>query len=174
MKKILKWSIPTALILTSVLFAGISAYFTKRDSAVNTIITGGVTVKVEENFEPPEELKPGTSFTKDVKVRNLGPSDAYVRILAVFSDSEIADYCTVDWNSTDFVYNADDGYWYYKQRLSADGKDSVTKSLFTTVTLSNDIPEDKIKDFDILIYAEGFHAEGFKNYEEAWDYCSKN
>lgn len=174
MKKIQKWVITTVLVLISGIAIGIWAYFAKQDSIINTIIPGGVTVEIEENFEPPEVLEPGTSFTKDVKVKNLGPSNAYVRVFAVFSDSEMEKYCTVDWNNTDFIYNDEDGYWYYKKSLSANGTDSITKSLFTTVTLSNEIPENKIRDFEILVYAEGFQSEGFATYEEAWRFCRNN
>lgn len=174
MKKLRKWIILTPLVLISILSIGIWAYFTGRNSMKNTIILGGVTVEVVETFEPPEVLEPGTSFTKDVKVQNLGPSDAYIRVFAVFSDSEMEEYCTVDWNTTDFIYNETDGYWYYTKKLMAEGNASITSSLFTTVTLSNEIPEDKIKDFEILIYAEGFQAEGFETYEDAWNYCMEN
>lgn len=171
MKKKIKWIIPIALLLISASIMGIWAYLTSHDKATNKITYGGVTVKIEEVFEPPSLLEPGTSFTKDVKVKNLGPSDAYVRVFAVFSDSEMEEYCTVDWNTTDFVYNTEDGYWYYKHKLSAEGDASITTSLFTTVTVSDEIPEDKIKDFEILVYAEGFQSEGFETYEEAWEFC---
>ena len=113
----------------------------------------------------------GTVIIKDVKVQNDGPNDCYVRIKALFTDSDMGSYCTVDWNTTDFAYNAEDGYYYYRAVLK---NGEVTPSLFTTITVSSDLPEDEVKAFSVIVYAESYQSEGFENDQEAWDHAKRN
>lgn len=150
---------------------GVYSYLSDKDTHSNKISIGGVNTEVVEDFDPPKKLEPGTSFTKDVKVKNLGPSDCYIRIKAVFTDSDMGDRCTVDFNTDDFIYHEDDGYYYYPKALK-DGES--TPSLFTKVTLSDEIPPEEIKDFDILIYSEAYQSEGFDFYKDAWEYYHRN
>ena len=147
------------------------AYLADGDTAINKLDIGQNEIELVEEFQPPKELTPGVSFTKDVSVINIGPCSCYVRIKSVFTDSDMEKYCTVDYNDEDFVYNDEDGFWYYKEVLNFD---SSTPSLFTTVILSDTIPESEIKDFDILIYAESYQSDGFDSYEDAWEYYSRN
>lgn len=160
------------LLITSFFVAGnISAYLTDGDRAINTSSVGGNRVELIEVFDPPSKLEPGVTFSKDVKVKNIGLNDCYVRIKAVFTDSDMGDYCTLDFNDSEYEYNELDGYYYYKKILK---KDEETSSLFTTVSLSNSIPESEIKDFDILVYTETYQSYGFDDYREAWKHYQKN
>ena len=163
------------VILSVAVFAissiGIAAYLSASDLMENNVTIGGVNVSIEEDFDPPGKLEPGTEFKKEVAVRNEGPSDAYVRIKAVFTDSRMGDNCTVDWNTTDFVYNADDGYYYYKEPLEVH---SATPLLFSTVKVSESMDPSKIREFDILVYAEAYQSEGFADYNEAWNHFKRN
>lgn len=170
--KKMKWVIFGGVFLFGIGFIGHSvAYLSDGDSAVNEITVGGNRVEIVEEFEPPAELVPGVSFTKDVKVENVGPSDCYVRIKAVFTDSDMGKYCSVDFNTTDYTYNEADGYYYYKKILKSG---DATPSLFTTVTLSNAITTAEIKDFDILVYTESYQSAGFTDYSKAWEHYHKN
>lgn len=176
-----KWVliVPLVVIILGACVGGIYAYLTDSDEVVNEITIGGVNVGVIEDFQPPKGLKPGTSFIKDVKVENKGPSDCYVRIKAVFTDSVMGDNCTVDWNIEDKEYNEEngewvdkgDGYWYFTEPLEVG---DVTESLFKNVKVSDDIDPSIIKDFDILVYAEAYQSDGFKNYTEAWAHYHRN
>ena len=159
----------TLLVVSGV--AGISAYLTASDNAENSFVIGGCNVEVVEDFVPPPEIDPGTEFTKDVQVKNLGPSECYVRVKAVFTDSDMGDNCTVDWNTSDFEYNDEDGYYYYKDKLEVG---ESTESLLTNVKVSDSISDSEIKDFDILIYTEAYQSDGFSDYEEAWLHYSRN
>lgn len=80
-------------------------------------------------------------------------------------------YCTVNYNSTDFTYNKNDGYYYYKKVLK---KGETTPSLFTTVTISKNIPQDEIKKFDIIVYQESYQSYGFDTYQAAWNHYHRN
>lgn len=161
------------LVLVFSFGAGIYAMLTDRAFADNnfTFAKDNKTTIVE-TFDPPKEMKPGISFTKDVKIRNVGDSSAYVRIKAVFSDSDMGKYCEINYNTTDFEYNSKDGYWYYKKALNMD---ETTPSLFTTVKIKDDAPKQEMKNFDILIYTESYkRGTNYQNYQEAWKDFLKN
>ena len=156
-----------------------SAYYNDTHEKENIFTVGGVRIDLIEEFEPPKELKADTTFKKDVSVKNVGENDCYVRIKAVFTDSDMGKYSSLDLdssedkndNSVHYWYNSEDGYHYLKNELKV-GEQSP--SLFTEVHVSKDIPAEEIKEFDILIYTESFQSYGFDNYEEAWEYYGRN
>ena len=76
-----------------------------------------------------------------------------------------------NYNTTDFTYNKNDGYYYYKKVLK---KGETTPSLFTTVTISKNIPQDEIRKFDIIVYQESYQSYGFDSYQAAWDHYHRN
>ena len=145
-KSKIAFSCATAALLICV--TGVVAYLVDADRANNKLVIGGSNIELVENFVPPERLKPGVTFTKNVRVKNLGLSDCYVRVMAKFSDSDIGKYCEVDWNTEEWNYNEEDGYWYYPSSIS---KGDKTPNLLTTITLSEDIPESAIKDFNMIV-----------------------
>lgn len=165
------------VVLAVFITEGITSYLSDADSAGNKITIGGNNIKIEEEFNPPSELLPGVSFTKDVKVTNEGPNSCYVRIKAVFTDSDMEKFCDVDWNIysennvNGWIYNEEDGYYYYPASLAVSEK---SPSLFTTITMKENASAKDFKDFDILIYAESYQADGFDNYEEAWEHYHRN
>lgn len=147
------------------------AYLTDRDSSVNQTVIGGNRIEVVEEFTPPDELIPGSVFAKAVRVKNVGHSSCYVRLKAVFSDSNVGQYCTMDWNTVDFVYSADDGYYYYTKAI---GSGELTEYLFTTVTVSPEAPSGALTGLTIYVYAESCQSAGFGSYIEAWDNFRRN
>ncbi len=148
----------------------VSAYFADTDSAGNQMTAAGNRIEIEEEFPPPEDVTPGSEFTKKVSEKNVGTSTCYVRIRAVFSDSNAGQYCTVDWNTEDYVCG-DDGYYYYR-RLLRPGE--TTPYLFTTVTVSPEAPSEALERFSILVYAESCQAAGCGSFGEAWQYFGRN
>ena len=122
---------------------------------------------IEEVFPDPS-FKPGSVVKKEVRVKNNG-SDTYVRMQILFSDSDMQQYCTVNWNTTDWELKSD-GYYYYKKILP---KGSKTTPLFTTVTVSKNAPEDEMKDFDIIVREESLQVGYFKSADEAWSAYKK-
>ena len=159
-------------ILFSLSVIGVIAYFTDIASKTNTLTLGGNAIEIVEDFEPPEFIEAGISFKKDVQVKNTGLSDCYVRVKVVFTDSDMEKFCTfTDLNTTDWVYNSTDNWYYYTNELE---QNELTSSLFTTVAISDTLEEYQIKDFDILVYAESFQSYDFDNYEDAWEEYAKN
>lgn len=143
----------------------ISAYLTASDIKENSFAVGACNTQIIEKYNPPGRLEPGISFTKDVKVKNTGPSDCFVRVKAVFTDQDMGKHCTVDWNLNDYEFNAADGYYYYREKL-AEG--DITESLFTAVTVSDSIAPEELKDFDILVYSEALRGSDGESYRQVW------
>jgi hypothetical protein len=178
---------------------GAHAYMSDQEDLQNKTKVGNVNTKIVEEFVPPSKLTAGEPFTKDVKVQNLGPTACFIRVKAVFTDSDIGDLCEVDWNSNDFIYNPDDGFWYYPNVLEAN---ELTPSLFTQVKVLETVVRDDgtgtdtkvtisvtsemLKDFDIIIYQEAYQAKYngsdyetdengyFVSYLDAWSLYQTN
>jgi Na+-transporting NADH:ubiquinone oxidoreductase subunit NqrC len=147
-------------------FTSTYAYLQDAKKVINVIGVGTNIIEIEERYEPPAELTPGVSFTKAPKVNNTGNTSVYVRMRALFSDSDAENFCEdLDFDTTNWVYNSDDEFWYYKKAVAA-GKS--TTELFTTVTVKDSTEQSEIKDFEILIYAESVSAEGISSYDKAW------
>ena len=84
---------------------------------------------------------------------------------AVFTDSGMEAICSVDWNTTDWIYNSTDGYWYYKSILPVG---AVTSSLCTTAKVSSSAKADSIRGFEILRYAEAYQIGSYISSENQW------
>ena len=166
-KKALSVSALAALLL----IGGILAYQSSSDSADNLFGIGSDRTQIVEKYEPPATLEAGISFPKEVQVVNNGNAPVYVRVMALFTDESVLDYTTLDYNTSAWDYNSNDGYWYYKQPLEAGKK---TDPLFQTVSISRDVSDGDIKDFEILIYHESCEKGTHETYEEAWTDFLKN
>lgn len=149
----------------------VSAYLADGEQIENRLTIGGNQIEIREEFDPPEELTPGSTFTKSVRVENSGHSECYVRVKAVFSDSNTGQHCSLDWNTTDFNYCAEDGFYYYRYKVMPK---ELTAYLFTTVTVSPEAPPEQLGEFSILVYAESCQAVGFATGDEAWAYFGRN
>lgn len=163
-----------AMVVVSVLLLVMSctsmlAFLTATDDRCNDWRVGYIDVVPEEEFKQPDKIIPGVSFKKDVKAYNKGFSDAYVRFKVVFTDGEMEKLCDVDYNTEDYEYS--EGYWYYKKALE---KDTMSSSLFTTVTVSEAASQNEIKDFDIIVYVEAYQAKGFDTFQKAWKHFHEN
>jgi hypothetical protein len=155
--------------VTAIGINALSAYLRDSESKVNQTIVGGNHIEIVEEFIPPNEMTPGAVIHKDVSIKNTGPSPCYVRISALFSNSDVEKYCTVDWNTDDYFY--EDGYFYYEYPLEP-GEQSP--SLMTTINVSDALPKNEITAVSLIVYAESYQSEGFMNYIEAWEHCERN
>lgn len=153
-----------AIILVSVSANTIIAYLADMDSASNAMTIGGNNITIEEEFDS-DPIHPGAVITKKVRILNDGPNDCFVRVRAVFSDSSVGQYAEIDWNETDWIYNPMDEYYYYKLAIA---KNAYTSYLMTSIQIDEDIPENRIKDVDFIVYAESYQADGFLTYQDAW------
>ena len=156
------------VIISIVIIAFIMAgYFTYRESKKNTIVLGYNNIVLNENYLPPLKIEKGISFTKEPYVTNTGNVECYVRVKSVVSDSRVEAGISIDYNTNDFEYNTEDGYWYYKKILKP-GESS--EKLFTKVSISTDADDLVLDGFDIFVYAESVQTIDGKSMNEVWNY----
>ena len=109
------------IITTSISFA----WFADKDIKTNSFI-GSVKISNIENFTPPENWD-GTSYEKNVVIKNTGKSDSLVRVSLVsrwvdkhenpFSgDTSIVKFTPE--NPRNWI-NGNDGYYYYNKILTS-------------------------------------------------------
>lgn len=171
-----------ALILACCLLIAVASYgltysyLKANDEKVNEFTIGRNEIEVTEEYEPPEELKPGAVFTKKPTVTNTGNIACWVRMRADFSDSEMEKLCEFTINeSGGWTKKQPDGYYYYTEKLEPN---DTTSSLFSGEGEGNiqikkeldgaSVDESELVNFDILIYAESCGAEKGSTYQEAW------
>lgn len=170
LKKELKWIILWMIPFLFMSVVSIYGYFSVADEITNTFEIGGNRIKIVEEFQP-EKLQPGKIINKKVRVRNDGPNTCYVRVRVLFNDSDVGTYAHIDWNLTDWVYDATEEYYYYKKPVHTN---ETTTNLMTQIQIAQDIPEDMIKAVDVIVYAESYQADGFNDYSLAWKNYKKN
>ena len=95
----------------------------------------------EERTKPFVDLSgvmPGSKVTQITEIRNIGLSDAWVRVKAIKAitlsgeGTPDTDLLELDYNTTDWTQSSD-GYFYYNEALKPG---HITKPLFTTVTFN--------------------------------------
>ena len=143
------------------------SYYSDTESKVNHAVMGYNEIEIKEAFEEPEEVKPGDVISKTVRVKNTGNGDCYVRVKAVFSHSLTGDKCSVDWNTTDYTYHSDDGYWYYNHILTTG---ETTPALMTRIKIGEDIVTGTwdLPEIKMIEYAESVQSKLFADADEAW------
>lgn len=145
------------LVLTT---AGVYAFYTAADARTNAVTVGENVTRIEEVFEPPQSLEAGGDYTKTVSVRNQKSVPCYVRVFAEFSDPQMADILTADWNRVDWTEKQEDGYYYYKRVLPVG---EATEPLFTALHAEADSNA-----LTMFIYSESVHSEGFDSARAAF------
>ena len=164
--------IPLSIIVVfCVISSAVLAYFIDKKDITNTMTIGLCDVEVNEEFDPPPKYVPGDIVTKKPWVSNIGTVPCYVRIRADISNGQLLPYLDIDFNSDEWSEKKSDGYYYYlgnskNKGILAPGEDS--ESLFTTIKIHDDIPQDAVLNFEIYIYAEAVQSQGFDSAEEAW------
>lgn len=96
--------IPTLCAL-AVITAGVTvAYFTSAARSKNSFTIGTNTITIDENFKPPKELKTGlNTYKKQIKIKNTGTTDAFVRVYVEFSDSDAGNCSFISSNAPSSV-----------------------------------------------------------------------
>lgn len=148
-RKVLALTLAVALV--AICAVGSVAYFTDRGTATNVITTGGVKIDLLETavkdgelvpFENVVGVMPGGDVSKIVEVKNIGESDAYIRVsvdkaltLAEGQEGEV-DLSLVTLNFNTEAWTEADGYYYYNSPLKPG---ETTAPLFTAVSFSADM-----------------------------------
>ena len=185
MKKSATLLISLALLLLVTAGATLAYYFTKTGSVTNTFTPSQVACAVVEGTNAPVDgATVNTGNTKeDVKIKNTGDTDAYIRVALVVNwmkqDGTVwavkpvpdTDYKMVLNLSNGWSQGAD-GYYYYS---SAVAKDNMTGTLITSAVQLQDAPEADYS-LSIEIVAEAIQADGIAasyTAQEAWQLAAK-
>lgn len=197
-KKTVSLCLVLALLVTAAI-GGTMAYFTDTDSDKNVMTTGNVNIEQIEVFDPETaSMVPGIYNQKEVTVKNVGDSEAYIRTIFAFEDTWDASadvhYCVesaesgkvltfpadVDaenWlqikatnNTTGewTVYTV--GYYTYGDAKFAAGA-TTPVSLYdvgVAPTADNDWYAKVGDEYDVLVLSQAVQTAGFENADAAW------
>jgi predicted ribosomally synthesized peptide with SipW-like signal peptide len=168
------------LFLNLLLVGTTSAYLTDVQKCENLFQTGENESRIVEDFpEPqPESIDENPQYTKTIWVENTssgttdGQMDCYVRLSLSYSDYDVAKGLTLlGLNTSDWIYDSKDGYYYYNKALAAGEQ---TSALCTGFQIDSEkVPEEckkEIREFSIYVYEETVLANSFDSYQAAWDY----
>lgn len=94
-----------------------------------------VTTVDDEDVEVEMDLNvnPGDKYAKEIWVVNTGSKAAFIRVELTpsWNPDDLEDIAELGFKEdTNWIYNDDDGYWYYTEAVAADG---VTELLLETV-----------------------------------------
>ena len=130
-------------IMLAILAAGTIAYFTAEGRARNVITNGSVEIELKEwadenktePFKNLEGVMPNTTVTKIAEIKNIGKSDAWIRVKIQksielkYEGNPDTDLVELNLNDTDWI--TDGEYYYYKNALKPG---ETTTPIFTSVT----------------------------------------
>lgn len=143
-------------------FTGISSYsyLQDMDAETNSYTVGNNDCLIQEKYTKPTTLVSGTKVSKDVKVKNTGTVPCYIRLYV--KPSYKPESFTFNMNSDTSLTGSKDWYqsgdWYYYKKPVSPG--STTSSLFTTVTLKENMTKWAAEDLKIIMYAESIQSSG--------------
>ena len=175
MKKSAVYSFLCAVSACTFLFSTGMTYasWKVQDDTINKITMGSVRGQIVEEFAQDTIVYPDADMTKIVQVKNTGTIDAIprVKIEKVWGDSRdengnllvnpalSTENIEITYNTEDWSYNSDDGYFYYKSILSPD---EVTNSLFDSFRINGEKSgkEYQNKFADIIVTMEIIQAAG--------------
>lgn len=153
------------VFLVAVMTRMVYSYLSDQVQKQNKMSIGENTIIPEESFQP-GDFVPGSVFVKAPSLKNTGNVICYVRMMVECSRSDMESLIEMNWNTSDWTEKKDDGYYYYKRKLYPE---ETSVPIFTQVSISNNIREEELKDFNIIVYGESIQAGEFDNYEKAWE-----
>lgn len=159
-----------ALTGTLFLTIGVFAYWTVTGTSINILTSAAYRADIEEEYEIPPHVSPGTAIDKTVNIVNSGNVDMLVRVKVEKkfgtrqTDGNLQEEPELNPELIEIAYNQNywkykDGYWYYTEILKA-GK-RTREPLFEKYQVSA-LADDpyKGKDAEIIVIMESVQAEG--------------
>lgn len=165
-RKMRLFRMAAGVVMICFCFSNVQAYLTDDDGKDNVLLATENQVTVLEEFDPPSQIVPGTSFTKKPVVRNDSREDCYVRVRIAFSEEKAREVCE-PLQTDPFWILREDGFWYYKEPLRYQ---ECTTPVFSEVKFREDISKDEIDavlPFELSVYVESVSCLG-KTESEAW------
>jgi len=109
----------TALLLIFSCYQTLAAWRVET-ATINMVSMDSVTGEITEVYEQNPTIYPGAEVEKVVRVKNTGTAAVFVRvkITKLWEDPALpANNILIDFNQTDWYYDAADGYFYYRRAL---------------------------------------------------------
>lgn len=180
--------IAIAMLLLAGVTAGTVAYFTTKTVAHNVITTGEIDIELVEKQDldgnpatpetdypenPVDGIMPGKDHSKIVRIENVGPNPAWVRIKVEVSVKDQAgkelgaDKLRINYHTLDTdKWLEKNGVYYYKEKLDPGDR---TTPLFDTVAFSETMGNDhQNATISINVQAEGIQYQNNTNFDTAW------
>lgn len=142
----------SVISILALLNSGIFSYYMAHNLLNNEIKVGSQVSEVEENWDPPKEIKAGGTYDKEVSVKNTGTVPCYVRVFAELETPDMEEAIDIDFNQADWTKKQSDGYYYYKYALASGDS---TEPLFTKLKANGDLSE-----LSLIVYEETVQTAG--------------
>ena len=144
MKK--RWMI---FVLACCLTAGITgsvvyAYLIDQKETVNQIRILENTTHIEEEFEPPDEVKPGQVIKKKPCIANDSGFPVFIRARVIFSNDRGEAQCQ-PLEIADSWKKGEDGYYYYQKKVLSGQRTDV---IFDKIVIKNTVKKDELVSFE--------------------------
>ena len=172
-----------AVLLTATV-GSTAAWLVSKPAAVeNDFVPGKVACQVLEDFG----VESGTSVKRNVRVKNTGNTDAYIRVLLVFTwkddkgnifsnkPQEGKDYQIVMDDLTDWIMQKSDAglYFYYKKPVAPDAETSkLIDSLRQIAGVTG--PENGTYKLSVDILADAVQANPPQAVKDSWGVAVEN
>lgn len=171
-----------AVLLTATV-GSTAAWLVSKPAAVeNDFVPGKVACQVLENFG----TESGTSVKRSVRVKNNGNTDAYIRVLLVFTwkddagnifsnkPQEGSDY-QINMDLTDWIKQESDAgtYYYYKKPVARDAETDVLIELLRQADGVTGPENGKYK-LSVDILADAVQADPPEAVAESWGVAVEN
>lgn len=171
-----------AVLLTATVGSTVAWLVSKPAAVENNFVPGKVACEVQEDFGKGN----GTYVKRGVRVKNTGNTDAYIRVLLVFTwkdkdgnifsnkPQEGKDY-QINKNLTDWIKQESDAgtYYYYKKRVARDAETDVLIELLRQADGVTGPENGKYK-LSVDILADAVQADPPEAVEESWGVAVEN
>lgn len=170
--------IASLAVLLTVTVGSTAAWLVSKPAAVeNDFVPGKVACQVLEKFG----TESGASVKRNVRVKNTGNTDAYIRVLLVFTwkddkgnifsnkPQEGKDYQIVMDDLTDWIMQKSDAgvYFYYKKRVAPEEETrNLIESLYQIATVTG--PEKGKYKLSVDILADAVQADPPEAVADSW------
>lgn len=171
-----------AVLLTATVGSTVAWLVSKPAAVENDFVPGKVACQVLENF--------GADYVKrDVRVKNTGNTDAYIRVLLVFTwkDKDGNIFSNKPQNDKDYQINMDNmyltdwimqesdaGVYFYYKKPVAPGKETgnLIESLYQIATVTG--PENGKYKLSVDILADAVQADPPQAVKDSWGVAVEN
>ncbi len=175
MKKKISIIVTAATLVALIIVGGTLAFFTDKGTVTNVITMGDVHIALTEPAFKDSGIVPGETISKVPTVKNIGSNDAYIRCKLnivvpeaknqdetltrevqllqgiAFGDADIGG------SAAKWVL-ADDGYYYYQDKLTKDESVKFFHSVTVPEIWDNDFAD---KTFQINVTADAIQSSNF-------------